>query len=183
MRSASAQKPPEIFAPIPDSESGVITPLVNHAAKTECLLLPILLQTSGNNLSQFADVPRKGNVDRNRWSYAIQCFIHRDVPRKGNVDRNTPETLPSRYLRTTFPARGTWIEIVFMCCAPDGVRETFPARGTWIEISFRFATLRGVWDVPRKGNVDRNIQRRGQRQQRPRTFPARGTWIEMSMTV
>ena len=111
MRSASAQKPPEIFAPIPDSESGVITPLVNHAAKTECLLLPILVQTSGNNLSQFADVPRKGNVDRNAtlmkrvqgadktfpargtWiemipSGGFRSFSHIDVPRKGNVDRN-----------------------------------------------------------------------------------------------
>ena len=88
MRSASAQKPPEIFAPIPDSESGVITPLVNHAAKTECLLLPILLQTSGNNLSQFADVPRKGNVDRNANGEYEKYQNTMDVPRKGNVDRN-----------------------------------------------------------------------------------------------
>lgn len=88
VRSASAQKPPEIFAPIPDSKSGVITPIANSAAKTECLLLPILLQTSGNNLSQFADVPRKGNVDRNKSQES----------QRGNPQK-------------TFPLRGTRIEM------------------------------------------------------------------------
>ena len=132
MRSASTQKPPEIFAPIPDSESGVITPLVNHAAKTECLLLPILLQTSGNNLSQFADVPRKGNVDRNNEMCADYAAWER-----------------------TFPARGTWIEIGWR--GKQRARNlTFPARGTWIEIFGREVVALGVQDVPRKGNVDRN---------------------------
>ena len=158
MRSASAQKPPEIFAPIPDSESGVITPLVNHAAKTECLLLPILLQTSGNNLSQFADVPRKGNVDRNNTTPStitdhVMTFPARgtwieiqtrrigetprtDVPRKGNVDRNKIIDQPQYYYKKTFPARGTWIE---MDMDSD-------------------SRVRGL-DVPRKGNVDRNAGR------------------------
>ena len=179
MRSASAQKPPEIFAPIPDSESGVITPLVNHAAKTECLLLPILLQTSGNNLSQFADVPRKGNVDRNA---AALLFL-------------------PLFLRT-FPARGTWIEIPTLSLnlnkggadVPrkgnvdrNGLTEngdieslvTFPARGTWIEIIRAWNRRETRLDVPRKGNVDRNFPLALRWLTVWRTFPARGTWIEM----
>ena len=35
--------------------------------------------------------------------------------------------------------------------------QTFPARGTWIEIRPRANTVRGLFDVPRKGNVDRNL--------------------------
>ena len=134
MRSASAQKPPEIFAPIPDSESGVITPLVNHVSKTECLLLPILLQTSGNNLSQFADVPRKGNVDRN-----VEDGAH-----------GHPE-------RLTFPARGTWIEIYIRPSVLEPHHDV-PRKGN-VDRNPIMVKLTH-WqngDVPRKGNVDRNI--------------------------
>ena len=33
------------------------------------------------------DVPRKGNVDRNKVNAALKSMVV-DVPRKGNVDRN-----------------------------------------------------------------------------------------------
>ena len=38
-------------------------------------------------------------------------------------------------------------------------------------------------DVPRKGNVDRNITREGIDLTDSRTFPARGTWIEIAITM
>ena len=79
-----------------------------------------------------------------------------DVPRKGNVDRNM-QVLNCRVpLRLTFPARGTWIEILMSTHAPlsesdvprkgnvdrnkevqqdaQTLLKTFPARGTWIEM-------------------------------------------------
>ena len=39
--------------------------------------------------------------------------------------------------------------------------------------------LAGWIDVPRKGNVDRNVEVAGTVVGKHRTFPARGTWIEM----
>ena len=35
---------------------------------------------------------------------------------------------------------------------------TFPARGTWIEMRKSGKEAATTWDVPRKGNVDRNIK-------------------------
>ena len=37
-----------------------------------------------------------------------------------------------------------------------------------------------IQDVPRKGNVDRNIRPATTRSRKAATFPARGTWIEIS---
>ena len=37
------------------------------------------------------------------------------------------------------------------------VSATFPARGTWIEILLIVVPMHDGRDVPRKGNVDRNI--------------------------
>ena len=58
----------------------------------------------------YADVPRKGNVDRNR-PRACSSSASPDVPRKGNVDRNITREGIDLTDSMTFPARGTWIEI------------------------------------------------------------------------
>ena len=59
--------------------------------------------------------------------------------------------------------------------------RTFPARGTWIEIQSTVIASHRLFDVPRKGNVDRNADEMGTVERQLKTFPARGTWIEMSM--
>ena len=102
-----------------------------------------------------------------------------DVPRKGNVDRNKVGHAPRQAEWQTFPARGTWIEmrgVGELSGSPLDVPRkgnvdrndklvgmgalegsTFPARGTWIEITGRARRqVRLIPDVPRKGNVDRN---------------------------
>ena len=56
------------------------------------------------------DVPRKGNVDRNK-AVELNHLTHCDVPRKGNVDRNSTGSYCAGFGSRTFPARGTWIEI------------------------------------------------------------------------
>ena len=82
-----------------------------------------------------ADVPRKGNVDRNSLTAKISLDRLRDVPRKGNVDRNLAALVGVVGNTATFPARGTWIEISSaQHCVSWRSCETFPARGTWIEM-------------------------------------------------
>ena len=58
----------------------------------------------------------------------------------------------------TFPARGTWIEMSNTAIPNSARALTFPARGTWIEMCLEdeLLYLKSV-DVPRKGNVDRNM--------------------------
>ena len=58
------------------------------------------------------DVPRKGNVDRNRHIETAAKDGNLDVPRKGNVDRNMTDIQNTTSSARTFPARGTWIEIL-----------------------------------------------------------------------
>ena len=61
-------------------------------------------------------------------------------------------------------------------------RWTFPARGTWIEITPPDASGASYSDVPRKGNVDRNLDYYASNGWKVgKTFPARGTWIEISI--
>ena len=153
-------------------------------------------------MSGSADVPRKGNVDRNvrqggGGGWVDQTFPARgtwieircvgrcglarvDVPRKGNVDRNG-RILSALHGRVgTFPARGTWIEIR----VGDVLRLTFPdvpRKGNVDRNGLCWTTstpYRG--DVPRKGNVDRNYADKIHARQGYQTFPARGTWIEMT---
>ena len=127
----------------------------------------------------YQDVPRKGNVDRNdklvdmgalegttfpargTWiemehgPELSQRYV--DVPRKGNVDRNLEVYMATVNTNVTFPARGTWIEIRIVDTPLAAAGWTFPARGTWIEISGRRRRTCHPRDVPRKGNVDRNV--------------------------
>ena len=56
---------------------------------------------------------------------------------------------------------------------------TFPARGTWIEIVSNAHDAGRKYDVPRKGNVDRNTGLANGTTTINGTFPARGTWIEI----
>ena len=60
---------------------------------------------------------------------------------------------------------------------------TFPARGTWIEIHVSRSIIGLCFDVPRKGNVDRNLAFPGALRRAGKTFPARGTWIEIGSPV
>ena len=60
---------------------------------------------------------------------------------------------------------------------------TFPARGTWIEMLHPDHRVNAVVDVPRKGNVDRNVMCDKCGRQTSRTFPARGTWIEIYLEL
>ena len=102
-----------------------------------------------------------------------------DVPRKGNVDRNVPIHYTRLDRIQTFPARGTWIEMSRRCAARVLPLSTFPARGTWIEITLALLQPAKPLDVPRKGNVDRNINSSEENKYDFATFPARGTWIEI----
>ena len=52
----------------------------------------------------------------------------RDVPRKGNVDRNRIWLVFRVWFIPTFPARGTWIEIVRWVYSPPDVRDV-PRKG------------------------------------------------------
>ena len=102
-----------------------------------------------------------------------------DVPRKGNVDRNLVRLRAWTMKPGTFPARGTWIEMLIVTIEIIIALLTFPARGTWIEISPETTSSYIPSDVPRKGNVDRNVTHFERIIEYNPTFPARGTWIEI----
>ena len=93
-----------------------------------------------------------------------------------NVRGNTPyfpSHLPSS------PARGTWIEMT-RCLKPSRrASVSSPARGTWIEIEVMALNASANTVVPRKGDVDRNIDAGTLTANIIRSSPARGTWIEI----
>ena len=79
----------------------------------------------------------------------------------------------------TFPARGTWIEIR-LSPLPPTPRVDVPRKGNVDRnVTDNLPTILQSGDVPRKGNVDRNLACRARPWARLRTFPARGTWIEI----
>ena len=60
--------------------------------------------------------------------------------------------------------------------------KSSPARGTWIEILMQTGITHGPLVVPRKGDVDRNIDAGTLTANIIRSSPARGTWIEIRST-
>ena len=78
------------------------------------------------------------------------------VPRKGDVDRNIVSVFRIRVPSTSSPARGTWIEISFSGILAPPFWSS-PARGTWIEILLSSRWALSAFVVPRKGDVDRNL--------------------------
>ena len=78
------------------------------------------------------------------------------VPRKGDVDRNRKKRPHNQPLQSSSPARGTWIEIKIV--GKEVVMlESSPARGTWIEMILNATSCTIPLVVPRKGDVDRNV--------------------------
>ena len=62
-----------------------------------------------------ADVPRKGNVDRNRGTTVGFEMMAGDVPRKGNVDRNIPAPSNGLQRPADVPRKGN-VDRNFFCC-------------------------------------------------------------------
>ena len=118
-------------------------------------------------------------MDRNITAAALRALPRATFPARGTwIEMGVREDETKKRL-WTFPARGTWIEI-FRGDAKYLEHWTFPARGTWIEITRLSMSGKRREDVPRKGNVDRNITSGETPLVGDTTFPARGTWIEMS---
>ena len=97
------------------------------------------------------------------------------------MDRNAWAEVKKRYPGASSPARGTWIEIITQSAITD-TRLVVPRKGD-VDRNVQYELLYELFAVvPRKGDVDRNLGMGMAGSQKAVSSPARGTWIEINPT-